>query len=154
MLLLNLGIMFGTFLFMEGVAWFTHKYVMHGFLWQWHEDHHHHHDGFFEKNDYFAVVFSLISVSTIMIGNLVPALWFLFWIGLGVSGYGIFYFVFHDIIVHRRVKIKFMAKNPYLRRIINAHYVHHRVHTKNGAEAFGFLYAPEKYEPKKRPEVV
>ena len=25
---------------MEFMAWFTHKYVMHGFLWDWHEDHH------------------------------------------------------------------------------------------------------------------
>ncbi len=154
MLFLKLAILFGTFLFMEGVAWFTHKYVMHGFMWRWHEDHHHHHDGFFEKNDYFAIVFSIVSVSTIMTGSLVPSLWWLMWLGFGVTLYGVFYFVFHDIIVHRRVKIKFMASNPYLRRIINAHYVHHRVHTKEGAEAFGFLYAPEKYEPKKRPEVV
>jgi beta-carotene 3-hydroxylase len=151
---LKLGIVLGTFLFMEGVAWFTHKYVMHGFLWSWHEDHHHHHNNFFEKNDYFAVVFSVVSIVTILTGSLVPELWFLLWLGLGVTLYGVFYFTFHDIIVHRRVKIKFIAKNPYLRRIINAHYVHHRVHTKEGAEAFGFLYAPEKYEPKKRPETV
>ena len=28
---------FFTFLFMEFVAWFAHKYVMHGFLWNLHE---------------------------------------------------------------------------------------------------------------------
>ncbi|MEO0777155.1 MAG: fatty acid hydroxylase, partial [Bacteroidota bacterium] len=35
---------------MEFAAWFTHKYVMHGFLWDWHEDHHQPHlkEGFFE----------------------------------------------------------------------------------------------------------
>jgi beta-carotene 3-hydroxylase len=33
---------------------------------------------------------------------------------------------------------------------MHAHYIHHKVHTKEGAEAFGFLYAPEKYEPKQR----
>jgi beta-carotene 3-hydroxylase len=48
--------------------------------------------------------------------------------------------------VHRRVKIKFKAKNAYLKRLIKAHYVHHEVHTKDGAEAFGFLYAPKKFE--------
>ena len=31
---------------------------------------------------------------------------------------------------------------------MRAHYIHHEVHTKEGAEAFGFLYAPKKYEPK------
>jgi beta-carotene 3-hydroxylase len=27
--------------------------------------------------------------------------------------------------------------------------VHHGKHTREGCEAFGFLYAPKKYEPKK-----
>jgi len=139
----------GTFFFMEGVAWFTHKYIMHGFLWAWHEDHHRPHKGFFEKNDYFAVVFALFSVSFFALGTFVPRLDFLFWIGLGVLAYGIFYFTFHDIIVHRRVKIKFAARSRYMKRIMRAHYVHHKVHTKEGAEAFGFLYAPKKYEKAK-----
>ena len=37
---------------MEFMAWFAHKYIMHGFLWNWHEDHHkphHEKDGFFER---------------------------------------------------------------------------------------------------------
>ena len=38
----------GTFIFMEFVAWFTHKYVMHGLLWILHRDHHQGHEGFFE----------------------------------------------------------------------------------------------------------
>ena len=29
-----------TFSMMEFMAWFTHKYVMHGFLWKLHADHH------------------------------------------------------------------------------------------------------------------
>ena len=47
--------------FMEFVAWFAHKYIMHGFLWSWHEDHHKPHfekEGFFEKNDLFFLVFA------------------------------------------------------------------------------------------------
>lgn len=139
----------GTFFFMEGVAWFTHKYIMHGFLWAWHEDHHHPHKGFFEKNDYFAVVFAVFSIGFFALGSFVPGLEFLFWIGLGVLAYGIFYFIFHDIIVHRRVRIKFVARSRYMKRIMRAHYVHHKVHTKQGAEAFGFLYAPKKYEKTK-----
>jgi beta-carotene 3-hydroxylase len=87
---------------------------------------------------------------TIAVGTRVESLWFLLWIGIGVLIYGILYFIFHDIIVHRRVKIKYSAKHPYMRRIMNAHYIHHRVHTKEGAEAFGFLFAPKKFEPKSR----
>jgi beta-carotene 3-hydroxylase len=52
------------------------------------------------------------------------------------------------LIVHRRVKFKFATKNKYMKRIMHAHYVHHKTHTKEGAEAFGFLYAPKKYERK------
>ena len=36
----QVSIVFITFVFMEFVAWATHKYVMHGFLWYLHEDHH------------------------------------------------------------------------------------------------------------------
>ncbi|TAF66056.1 MAG: beta-carotene hydroxylase [Cytophagales bacterium] len=132
---------------MEGVAWATHKYIMHGFLWRWHASHHQPHEGFFEKNDYFAVVFSVPSVLTMVVGAEVPFLWFLFPIGIGILAYGIFYVVFHDIIVHRRVRIRFVAKSRYLRRMIRAHKVHHQCRDKEGAEAFGFLYAPKKYEP-------
>ncbi len=141
-------IVIGTFLFMEGVAWFSHKYIMHGFGWKWHEDHHNHHTGFFEKNDYYSVVFSVLATFLIIFGNLNPPYWFLTYLGLGVTLYGISYFVFHDLIVHRRLKFKFIAKSGYMKRIMNAHYVHHKVHTKDGAEAFGFLFAPKKYDIK------
>jgi len=150
MLLIKILIVVGTFSFMEFMAWFTHKYIMHGIGWNWHRDHHQHHKGFFEKNDYYAVVFSIVATASIIYGNTHPEFWYLTWIGAGVTCYGIAYFVFHDIIVHRRIKIKFAAKSKYMKRIMNAHYIHHKVHSKEGAEAFGFLYAPEKYEPKER----
>jgi len=52
-------IVIGTFLLWEFVAWFTHKYVMHGFLWHWHKSHHTAHGHALERNDLFALVFSL-----------------------------------------------------------------------------------------------
>ena len=142
----------GAFLFMEFVAWFTHKYIMHGFLWSWHRSHHKVHDHTLEKNDLFAVVFSVPSIGLILAGTLTD-LKFLLAIGLGIAAYGAFYIIFHDIIVHRRVNIKYKAKSKYMKRIMNAHYIHHKTHTKEGAEAFGFLYAPKKYEPKRKKEV-
>jgi len=135
-----------TFFFMEGVAWFTHKYIMHGFLWAWHKSHHKVHHHALELNDLFAVVFSIPSAIMISIGLDNPNLRWLLATGIGVLGYGIFYFIFHDIIVHRRIKIGFKPKSKYMKRIMNAHYVHHEVHTKEGAEAFGFLYALKKYD--------
>jgi len=46
---INLLIVIGAFISMEAVAWLTHKYVMHGFLWYLHRDHHQKEPGFFEK---------------------------------------------------------------------------------------------------------
>ena len=51
-----------TFCFMEIVAWATHKYIMHGFLWVLHKDHHKKdHDSWFERNDLFFLQFAGIS---------------------------------------------------------------------------------------------
>lgn len=136
----------GTFLSMEAFAWLTHKYIMHGFMWRWHKSHHVHHKNSLERNDLFSVVFGLTSTLIIIAGSEIPKYSNLIWIGLGIATYGLFYFVFHDIIVHRRVKIKYKATSQYMKRIMKAHFVHHEVHTKDGAEAFGFLYAPKKYQ--------
>ena len=138
-------IIVGTFFFMEGVAWFTHKYIMHGFLWSWHRSHHKVHPHPLEMNDLFAVVFSVPSIALIVIGYEIDGLYWLRFVGFGVLAYGIFYFLFHDVLVHRRIKINIKVKSGYLRRIMNAHYVHHESHNKEDGRAFGFLYAPKKY---------
>ena len=146
--LLNTLLVIGTFFFMEGVAWFTHKYIMHGLLWTWHRSHHVKHPHTLERNDLFALVFSIPSIALIVVGYEFAELNWLKFVGFGIMGYGVFYFIFHDLIVHRRIKIPFKAKSKYMKRIMHAHYVHHETHTKEGAEAFGFLYAPKKYEKK------
>lgn len=130
---------------MEWVAWATHKYIMHGFLWSWHKSHHHPYKGIFEKNDLFGIFFSLPSIILCVWGLHESDKLYLFFIGFGIFLYGVFYVIFHDIIVHRRIKIKHRAKTSYMRRLIRAHKIHHKINTKNGAEAFGFLFAPKKY---------
>ena len=141
-------IVIGTFLFWEFVAWFSHKYIMHGFLWTWHKSHHTVHDHSLEKNDLFAVVFSIPSIGTILYGSLEPVNPYLISVGIGIFCYGLFYLIFHDIIVHQRIKWRPEKRSKYLQRMIHAHYIHHAKHTKEGCEAFGFLWAPPKYEPK------
>ena len=49
-----IGITLAVFVTMEGITWLTHKYIMHGLGWYFHEDHHQ--PGYphvFEKNDFF-----------------------------------------------------------------------------------------------------
>lgn len=146
MILLKILIVVATFFFMEFVAWFTHKYIMHGILWTWHKSHHSVRKGIFERNDLFAIVFSLPAIVLIITGSLVPSLNLLMYVGFGITAYGVFYLLFHDILVHRRINLKYKPKSKYMKRIMRAHYIHHEKHTKEGCEAFGFLYAPPKYE--------
>lgn len=131
---------------MEGVAWLTHRYAMHGFLWVLHRDHHNPRGRGLQRNDAFGAFFASISVALIAGGTLghAPAS---VAAGVGMALYGAGYFLFHDVMFHRRVKgLRLRASTAYLRRIVNAHRVHHRVTTKSGATSFGFLYAPRRYE--------
>lgn len=139
-ILINTACFFGALLFMEGVAYFSHKYVMHGFLWVWHKSHHRPRQGIFELNDLFAFIFAVPSIVLIYVGtNGYP--WAL-WAGLGVAGYGLIYFGFHDVIVHRRIPHNWRPRSHYMQRIVHAHRLHHAREEKEGAVSFGFIYAP------------
>ncbi|MCF8234304.1 MAG: sterol desaturase family protein [Bacteroidales bacterium] len=134
-------IIIATFFFMEFVAWFTHKYVMHGFLWSLHKDHHIRDGRRFEWNDLFAVFFAAISVILIFLGTR-QGLDYRFWIGIGIFFYGMAYFLFHDVYVHKRVRIFNKLSNRYLRATVKAHLEHHTPHSHKN---YGFLLAPLQY---------
>lgn len=131
------------FVLMEATAWFTHKYIMHGWLWIWHESHHRPRTGLFERNDLFGFIFALPSVLLIVSGA--PSFDWRFSAGLGIAAYGLAYFLVHDVFVHQRVKWLKKANRPYFKAMRQTHHLHHAVHTKEGAEAFGFLFVPKKY---------
>ena len=141
---LNIIIVVGTFLFMEFVAWATHKYVMHGFLWKIHEDHHSRGPGILEKNDLFLLIFAIPSWLLIMCG-LMFKIEFLVWIGVGIAVYGVSYFLVHDVFIHRRLSWFRNSKNVYLQAIRKAHKVHHKHLVKEDGECFGMLIVPFKY---------
>lgn len=125
---------------MEAVAYYTHKYVMHGFLWSLHESHHVAKHDRLEKNDLFAVFFAVPSIALIYLGvNFYDPL---LWIGLGMTAYGFVYFLFHDVLVHRRIPHRYLPKGGYLRRVVQAHHMHHATKGREGAVSFGFVYAP------------
>jgi beta-carotene 3-hydroxylase len=65
--------------------------------------------------------------------------------GFGIALYGVGYFMFHDVMFHRRVPgLRLRARGRYLQRIVYAHRVHHQNSEKQGGVAFGFLYAPRR----------
>ncbi|ALC13001.1 sterol desaturase family protein [Sphingopyxis sp. 113P3] len=129
---------------MEGVAWASHKYIMHGFGWAWHRDHHEPHDGVLEKNDRFALAGAAMSISMFALGSPMimgarawePGTW----IGLGILSYGILYTLAHDGLVHQRW-FRWVPRRGYAKRLVQAHKLHHATLGKEGGVSFGFLFA-------------
>lgn len=145
MILLFIITTISTFLVMEMITWFTHKYIMHGFLWYLHEDHHQpKYQGLFEKNDAFFIIFAIPSILLFYFG-LEPVLNFKFFIGLGILFYGLAYFFVHDVVIHQRIKWFKKTNNNYLKGLRKAHKIHHKHLGKEDGECFGMLLVPKKY---------
>ena len=145
MIAINILTIFVAFIGMEAVAWFTHKYIMHGMLWVLHKDHHKKESlGFFEHNDFFFLVFALPGMVGLFIG-LKNGFNAFFWVGLGITLYGLAYFLVHDIFIHQRFKIFRKTDNSYFKAIRRAHKMHHKHIGKNDGECFGMLWVPMKY---------
>ena len=141
-ILLPALVFLATVIAMEGFAYVMHRLVMHGQGWFLHASHHRPRLGMWEANDLYFVIFALPSIILLLggvqcgWGNLATAC------GAGIAAYGAIYLGFHDIIVHQRVKNRYVARSPYMKRIVQAHRLHHVVETKEGTVSFGFLVAP------------
>ena len=82
-------IFLGTFCIMEFMAWFTHKYIMHGFLWSLHKDHHNKdHDCWFERNDAFFIFYAIVSMTCFYLWSY-ENIWYCLPIGFGIFAYGL-----------------------------------------------------------------
>lgn len=133
-----------AFCMMEVMAWATHKFVMHGLMWHFHEDHHGKKGGFFERNDIFFLIYAIPSWLCIMFGMMYDA-YFAVWIGYGIAAYGFAYFLIHDVYIHRRFDWLRDIDTPYFMAIRKAHKVHHKHLGKEHSECFGMLWVPRKY---------
>jgi beta-carotene 3-hydroxylase len=139
---LGILLFLATITAMEGVAYAAHRWVMHGPGWFLHRSHHRTREGRFELNDLYAVIFALPSIVLIYGG--VEAGWgeWATWVGAGIAGYGVIYFLFHDVIVHQRLPHRYVARSTYMKRIVQAHRLHHATESKHGSVSFGFIWAP------------
>mgnify|MGYP002738809293 CR=1 FL=1 len=146
-----------AFCFMEFVAWSNHKYIMHGFLWNWHKDHHRRdskkdamplntESKHFEKNDRFFIMYATPAIILLILGFTLnyPAM---IAIGIGISVYGLTYFLIHDVIIHQRLPFHFLNKyeNKYINAIRNAHLSHHRPKTEKDFHIYGLLVFPRRF---------
>lgn len=138
--LTNTLVFLGSLLAMELVALLVHRHVMHGWGWRWHASHHHKRTGVFEKNDLYAAFFAGAAIALIYAGS--RGYHPLEWIGAGVTAYGLLYFVFHDGLVHKRWPFRHTPRSGYLKRLYQAHRLHHAVEGRHGCVSYGFLWAP------------
>ena len=140
-----LAIFAATVAAMELFAFAMHRWVMHGPGWFLHRSHHRPRSGRFEANDLYAVVFACPSILLIYGGVHLGWGGWGGWataVGAGIAAYGAIYFGFHDVVVHQRVAHRYVARSTYMKRIVQAHRLHHVVETRKGAVSFGFLWAP------------
>ncbi|WP_423606371.1 sterol desaturase family protein [Sphingomonas sp. MS122] len=138
----GIALFLGTIALMEGIAYAAHRWVMHGPGWFLHKSHHAPRAGLFELNDLYAVIFAIPSI-VLLLGGVQLGWWPGFtWIGAGIAAYGAIYFGFHDVIVHRRLSHRYLPRSSYMKRIIQAHRLHHAGETRDGTVSFGFLWAP------------
>ncbi len=143
---INIAAVVITFLLMEVVAWCTHKYVMHGFLWTLHRDHHrkdHHHP--LERNDAFFLIFAVPAFILFLVGARSGIGDIRIWIATGITLYGLAYFLVHEVFIHQRLKWWRNSDNRYLRAIRRAHKMHHKHLGREHGECFGMLLVPLKY---------
>jgi beta-carotene 3-hydroxylase len=136
-----------TIVAMEGVAYVAHRWVMHGPGWFLHASHHRPRLGMWEANDLYALIFAVPSILLFWWGIGLGHGALYAWAGGGIAAYGAIYFGFHDVIVHKRIGHRYVPRSAYMKRIVQAHRLHHVVETKAGTVSFGFLWAP-------RPEVL
>lgn len=116
-------------LFMEFWAMWLHGSLWHGPWWLTHRSHHRQREGLFEFNDIFAVFHACLATGLIIYGfEATPCVssHLCIAIGFGMTTFGIAYFVVHDGFIHGRLPVGFLARFAYLRRVRNAHLVHHK----------------------------
>lgn len=133
-----------TFCLMEFMAWFTHKYVMHGFY------------GpctaitiikIMARGGsamIFLYFYALVSIGCFLLWRY-ESVWIGLPIGLGIFAYGMAYFMVHDIFIHQRFKLFRDANNWYSKGLRRAHKIHHKHLGKEDGECFGMLFPPLKF---------
>jgi beta-carotene 3-hydroxylase len=129
-----------TLIGMEVFSWLLHKYIFHGPLWFIHQTHHNRtvHNSL-ELNDIFSVGFASLAIAMIYIGYHTPSPVH-FNIGLGITIYGMIYFIIHDGLIHQRYPIGNKTSNAYIRQVQRAHQRHHIHAHKAPSEEFGLFF--------------
>lgn len=128
------GLVVGSFIAMEGVSYAMHRWVMHRIGMRLHASHHRPPQPGWEANDLFPVFFSMIGIAVFALASTGPQITALWWVGAGVTLYGLCYLFVHEVYIHHRLPIT-IRQSRYLEWLRRSHRVHHLT----GAEPYGML---------------
>jgi beta-carotene 3-hydroxylase len=123
-----------AFVLMEGVAYLTHRFVMHGRLGAWHRSHHQVRSATFEGNDLYPLVGAAGTITLMAIASMTDRSALLA-VGAGITAYGAAYLFVHDVYIHRRLSWFRWTFGP-LEHVREAHRIHHLW----ADEPYGFLF--------------
>lgn len=114
---------------MEFWSRFLHRQVWHRKLWFAHRSHHEPSSSFFEFNDIFSSLHAIIAMTLIIVTLehfTEPWKSIGLGLGLGMTTFGISYFLIHDGYIHKRLPLQFLDRFSSLKKIKEAHYMHHQ----------------------------
>jgi beta-carotene 3-hydroxylase len=142
----GIPVLLAAFAVMEGVAWATHRYLMHGPLWFLHRDHHNPVRGQpLQRNDLFFVFFSAPGIGLLALGAASGWQSWHGWAGAGITLYGFAYFLVHELIIHRRLPKSPRVRARYFVALRRAHAAHHKSLERTGGRCFGMLVVPWRF---------
>jgi beta-carotene 3-hydroxylase len=130
----SLLLVIGSFVAMEGISYALHRWVMHRGGMRWHASHHRPAEPGWEPNDVFPLMFSVIGVVVFLLASVGPRIQAFWWIGVGVTAYGLCYLFVHEVYIHRRVPLR-LRNVRYLDWLLRSHRIHHLF----GGEPYGML---------------
>lgn len=119
---------FAVAMWMEVWAALLHGKVWHRALWRIHRSHHARRRGALEANDALSALHAPIAIAFVLYGcraDAGPLREIVFGVGVGMSVFGVAYFVVHDGLVHGRLPVAALAKSRYFARVRDAHLAHH-----------------------------
>jgi beta-carotene 3-hydroxylase len=140
--LIWLPVSLGVAVLMELWAGFLHGRLWHGRLWNLHGSHHQQRRGRFERNDALSGLHAPIAVGLILYGCVGPAgvvRELCYGVGLGMTAFGLAYFVVHDGLAHGRLPVGFLKRLRYFREVVEAHQAHH---ASRDCAPYGFFFGP------------
>ena len=117
-----------TALLMDFWAALLHRRIWHTWLWRVHRSHHAPSRGRLEANDVLSFLHAPLAIALLLWGAASrPTVTreLAFGVGLGMSLFGLAYFMVHDGLVHGRLRVGLLLRMPYLQRVVRAHAVHH-----------------------------